>query len=262
MQQGRGSGGKCTDSSESSDRVGLLLRMSLLSELEVLTGFSLHWEPWDTKSNLGGYQLKRSEPATSASEFGLWPTCRASDAEHGGPNQKDSKGNPALPAAVHHWPTPTASLEAPAAWKEGVQWWRQPRSARNLEAIVNWSTPTATEWKRDLSAGTMKRKSPPLATQVNCPTPTATEYGSNQGGANGRTGPTRPSISRLVQDSNNTTGKNQERLNPKWVLQLMGYPANWLSVPSAMQSSPRFRMQLQEPYKESKELSRRNRFSK
>lgn len=196
MQRGRGSGGKCTDSSESSDRVGLLLRMSLLSELEVLTGFLLHWEPWDTKSNLGGYQLKVLEPATNGKESGLWPTCRASDAEHGGPNQKDSKGNPALPAAVHYWPTPTA-----------------------------------------------------------------TEYGSNQGGANGRTGPTRPSISRLVQDSNNTIGKNRERLNPKWVLQLMGYPANWLSVPSAMPSSPRFHTQLQGQYKESKELSRRNRFS-
>lgn len=37
-----------------------------------------------------------------------WPTPRSSDGEHGGPNQRDSKGAYALPGAVHHWPTPAA----------------------------------------------------------------------------------------------------------------------------------------------------------
>lgn len=32
----------------------------------------------------------------------MWPTPRASDGEKGGPNQRDSKGNYALPGAVHH----------------------------------------------------------------------------------------------------------------------------------------------------------------
>lgn len=35
-----------------------------------------------------------------------WPTPRASDGNHGGPNQRDSAGNPGLSAAVHMWPTP------------------------------------------------------------------------------------------------------------------------------------------------------------
>jgi len=40
-------------------------------------------------------------------EKNLWPTPRATDADHGGPNQRDSKGKYALPGAVHHmWPTP------------------------------------------------------------------------------------------------------------------------------------------------------------
>jgi hypothetical protein len=37
----------------------------------------------------------------------MWPTPRASDATHGGPNQRDSNGYPALPSAVRMWPTPT-----------------------------------------------------------------------------------------------------------------------------------------------------------
>ncbi len=36
----------------------------------------------------------------------MWPTIRATDGEHGGPNQRDSKGNPGLPRAVNLWATP------------------------------------------------------------------------------------------------------------------------------------------------------------
>lgn len=39
----------------------------------------------------------------------LWPTCRATDGEKGGPNNKGSKGDLALPAAVSLWPTPTVT---------------------------------------------------------------------------------------------------------------------------------------------------------
>lgn len=38
----------------------------------------------------------------------LWMTPRASDAEHGGPNQRDSAGNPALPSQASQWATPTS----------------------------------------------------------------------------------------------------------------------------------------------------------
>jgi hypothetical protein len=31
--------------------------------------------------------------------------------------------------------------------------------------------------------------------------------------------------------SPNTKGKHRGSLNPKWVLQLMGYPADWLDAP-------------------------------
>lgn len=97
---------------------------------------------------------------------------------------------------------------------------------------------------------------------ANWPTPTATEYGSNQGGAAGRTGSIRPSLSRLVQGKDNSTGRHPERLNPTWVLQLMGFPVNWLSVPAAMRSFPPSRMSSRELFRDSIERSRRNRFSK
>ena len=38
----------------------------------------------------------------------LWPTPRASDGEKGGPNQRGSRGDLALPAAVHRFPSPWA----------------------------------------------------------------------------------------------------------------------------------------------------------
>lgn len=43
----------------------------------------------------------------------MWPTIRATDGEHGGPNQRDSKGNPGLPRAVNFWATPRASESGP-----------------------------------------------------------------------------------------------------------------------------------------------------
>lgn len=38
-------------------------------------------------------------------------------------------------------PTPTAQLNAPAPWKEGVDWWLQSRATRNLEGVVTGNTP-------------------------------------------------------------------------------------------------------------------------
>lgn len=38
-------------------------------------------------------------------------------------------------------PTPTATLNAPAPWKPGVDWWLQSRATRNLEGVVTGNTP-------------------------------------------------------------------------------------------------------------------------
>lgn len=68
-----------------------------------------------------------SSCATGAGEHGaggmniqtavkMWPTPRASDGEEGGPNQRDSKGNYALPGEVHHRPS---LLPTPRATRGG-----------------------------------------------------------------------------------------------------------------------------------------------
>ena len=56
----------------------------------------------------------------------MWPTPRSSDREHGGPNQRGSKGDLALPSAVM-FPTPRAN-------KRGL-----PDSHGDVSA---WATPT------------------------------------------------------------------------------------------------------------------------
>jgi hypothetical protein len=58
--------------------------------------------------NTGLDRLKRGKQITLDQHVQLWPTPRASDSTHGGPNSRGSKGDLNLPAAVHHWPTPTA----------------------------------------------------------------------------------------------------------------------------------------------------------
>lgn len=50
-----------------------------------------------------------------ASWIGLWPTPKASDGEKGGPNQRGSKGDLALPAQAYRaalWPSPNAAMSS------------------------------------------------------------------------------------------------------------------------------------------------------
>jgi hypothetical protein len=94
---------------------------------------------------------------------------------------------------------------------------------------------------------------PAMAAQAVWPTPTAQQYGTNQGGAAGRTGPVRGSIATIangcrsnlndaaaMQNSNGSSEPTEKRgaLNPEFVCWLMGYPSEWLScAPSEMPST-------------------------
>ena len=55
-----------------------------------------------TGTNPDGSERKRTDQLARAVYARMWPTPRASDADKGGPNQRDSAGNYALPGAVHH----------------------------------------------------------------------------------------------------------------------------------------------------------------
>jgi hypothetical protein len=78
---------------------------SLLGDLELFSGT---WPRSGTMRN--GSCWERTMPAllTSVTESGFWPTPLATDASHGGPNQRDSSGRPGLTMAAHLWPTPAA----------------------------------------------------------------------------------------------------------------------------------------------------------
>lgn len=97
---------------------GSLVRMLLGTSHWGSTLCLLTWKVSVTPGKRLLFQLSPWMPDIAETEYSLWPTPRASDATHGGPNQRDSKGNYALTGAVHHpeakmWPTPTASQD----WK-------------------------------------------------------------------------------------------------------------------------------------------------
>lgn len=104
------------------------------------------------------------------------------------------------------------------------------RNSPDLPTLVQmWRTPLANDAKNVTYQRKGENVYKMLTAQVrDWPTPTATEYGSNCGGAAGRAGKVRPSLSRLVKDATSTTGNSLGHLNPEWVAQLMGFPDGWL----------------------------------
>ena len=158
------------------------------------------WTSWVTQLRLTS--LRRRKLALHTNESGClsWPTIRASDGQHGGPNQRDSAGKPALPAAVH-WRTPNGS-----DGEGGIMENLPGKDGRyKLRDQVNWLTP------KQPSGGGCPRNTPggglrKLEDQVECGLP--------------------------APDKSNTNGKNRGQLNPAWVEQLMGLEKNWTDLPA------------------------------
>ena len=112
------------------------------------------------------------------------------------------------------WPTPTTWEQ-----QESLETWQARREAVKVKAkngngfgvpldmaVQMWPTPCAREWKDGTSSG--NRKSPNLGPTV---------FGQPD------------------QANPNIRGRSRARLNPRWVAQLMGFPADWLDgvqVPS------------------------------
>jgi hypothetical protein len=68
-------------------------------------------EPCGMTATTSGRPIEKSthlQTQVYLAEKKMWPTIRASDGEHGGPNQRDSRG-PGLPGAVNLWATPQAT---------------------------------------------------------------------------------------------------------------------------------------------------------
>lgn len=85
---------------------GFVMELPTLERRTRETGYSFWATPRANK--IGGKSSPGFAP-TLEQCVKNWPTPRATDGEHGGPNQRDSSGRPALPAAIHKlWATPAA----------------------------------------------------------------------------------------------------------------------------------------------------------
>ena len=189
--------------------------MYLLCALEELTKCSYIWERQATPLGLWWWVLGRQEPRTEENESGLWPTPQAADGDGGkGPRKgmsetgrmpDGSKATVNLRARVvidqeSAMPTPHANCRNGAG--------RHGTGGPNLQTAVQESampTPSARDWKNgQASQETLERNSRPLNEVV-------------------ISGPPAP-------QSLNTHGSSRGSLNPRWVLQLQGYPEDWLDV--------------------------------
>src|SRR6185312_12396514 len=108
----------------------------------------------------------------SGAESSLWPTFLASEAEHGGPSQRDASGRPTLTSAAQQiWRTPQAEDSKSGYVQRGY--------TENLaHQVQRWPTPEA---KNGTGAGQHGTGGPDLQTAVQrWPTPTAIDAGSGR----------------------------------------------------------------------------------
>ena len=207
------------------------------------------WGMWDES---GYWELGTSVQTMSESECGSLPSPSASDADRGGRGDllQALRGNcnshfksPMLPSPrANKWGLEDSHGDT-AAWEVLAAMLPTPRASANEDrqtkltpsqlagkhglslraALNNLPTPTVCgDYNRK---GASSRSGNGLATVLNSlPTPTAKLYGSNQGGAAGRTGKVRPSLESL-------TGGVYPALR-EW---MMGWPIGWTaSKPLAM----------------------------
>jgi len=201
---------------------------------------------------------------TVAMETSLWKTPKASDGEHGGPNQRGSKGDLALPAQAHHatlWQTPVA--DDAVERKEGKFNSRgEPKlSAQAIQAHkALWPTATARD---HMPAHTpeyiaaKKAQGHGMANLNDCATmwatPSARDWKDTQG-MQKVAGGGRMRIDQLPRQipSHGLSAPTEKpgQLNPAFVCWLMGFPPEWdACAPTAMPSSRRLRPSSLKPVK-------------
>ena len=151
---------------EDADPNSFSSRMSrrlIQSPIWFSTECSLTWKRSTTKRGRLKYRLVPSMRPTNGTEFGLWPTVRASDGAKGGPGQEFSAGGQTLPAvALSLWPTVTSRDHKSGAASAATL----GRNARPLNEVAQalWATTTAKgSYNR---AGLSPRSGDGLATQA------------------------------------------------------------------------------------------------
>ena len=210
--------------------------------LEVPTQSSPIWKRRATPAGRLYWVLTTSAPRTDASGFSSspsWPTpTRCGNYNRKGLSATSGDG---LATAVQMWPTPqTADCKSPsvgweaAAERHAAKGVHKQMGLRDLVPRLEvWPTPCAHEAR----LGYQHRHPDAKGSQISL----TTEVMDAEGLA--------PQRGQPDQDSHSIRGKSRARLNPRWVAQLMGFPADWLDgvqVPSkalATRSSRKSRKQ-------------------
>lgn len=153
----------------------------------------------------------------------LWPTPRASANENRTTKRPPSHGNGhgrCLAGEVmelENWRTPnTVDVDAKGGTRKGEGQIQLVHQVKEIEAetLASWATPTSRDYRSiHASQETLERNSRPLSEQVG----------------------------QLDPESSNMHGKSRASLSPRWTLQLMGLPEDWLDgvdVPSRRSGTP------------------------
>jgi hypothetical protein len=237
------------------------------SSLKMSAGlFVLAWNPsCMTLPKLGGlrngviYERRMLALPMAATESSSWPTIRASDGEKGGPNQRDSSGNPSLNMATSHWQSPaTDSFRSRGGDRrnemgldqQARNHWKTPHGLTGAQGqgggefdkqARNWGTPRVTT-NNGIPSPQCTGKGSRLEDQAGTwPTPKAMTGGPNCNREN-RPGTGGPDLQEMVEKEwslrrvlEATSGEElsptrrilRPRLNPRFVCWLMGWPTWW-----------------------------------
>ena len=139
------------DPASSSLRTSQASFSLLAIENPTLSRFSGSLPGWVTWDGRGLWEQEMPEHPIDGTDGSAWPTVKASDGEHGGPNMRGSKGDLPLPSAAAMWPTPDGQvIEGDTAWKERRE--REKAKGRNgngfgltiAMAASLWPTPDTT----------------------------------------------------------------------------------------------------------------------
>ena len=191
--------------------------------------YVLTWKQWDIGSGVPICALRASPRPTSDKGFGGWRSQQAGDADHGGPNARDSAGSPHLTSqAAAGWQTP--KLPSGGACERNTS----GGGLRKLEdqaILTGWPTVAARDWKDGrCNQKTWDKNTRPLneaaVNLIGWDTPHCPRAHDSD---NSKSTYLERSILGVMQ-----SGMNVEMakaggflLNPKFSLWLQGYSAEW-----------------------------------
>lgn len=194
----------------------------------------------------------RGEPDTLTSAARLWPTPNSHDAERGAESKatKDARGSGGVNLReACNWPTPQTVDAKITSRPPRLKIDRQTRDAStpgsyrgDLADVVNWPTPKSRDVKGMSQRGTHKPEDA-LLNMVNAGLPAPASPSTNgkrrdwctpgaslaEAGTQSRGGDRKNEL--LLNGQARAESPRAGSLNPDWVSQLVGLPADWCHLP-------------------------------